>query len=73
MKIEIKDCDTIVDGYHYTTGRKWLYLYRGATKKYRLLLDDEVVGIVGLLTIKNTGANRTLIVKDYIMEHGEEV
>lgn len=74
MEIRIRDCDSVVDGYHYTIGKKWLYVYRGATRKYRIsLLEYETQLALTLITLKNSGVARTLCVLHFVEEKGEKL
>ncbi len=72
MDIKIRPCESVVEGYHYTIGKKWLYVFRGATKKYRVSLEDyHNCKTLTLLTMKNHGEVRTWVVLEYAKEQGE--
>lgn len=74
MDLKIRDCESVVDGFHYTIGRKWLYVCRGASKKYRIsLLEYKNRKTLALLTLKNSGNSRTQAVMEFVMEKGEIV
>lgn len=74
MNMEIRDCNSVVDGFHYTIGTKWLYVCRGASKKYRIsLLEYENRKALALITLKNDGKSRTREVMEFVMEKGEKL
>lgn len=74
MDLRIRECESVVDGFHYTIGRKWLYVCRGTSKKYRIsLLEYENRKTLALLTLKNRGISRTQEVMEFVLEKGEIV
>ena len=69
------DCDTIIDGWSYSFGKKWAYAVRGATKKYKLELTHENARLLEKICERNfiCGNARTMIIVGAIKERGEEV
>lgn len=70
----IEDCDyPPIDGWYYTIGDKWAYIWRGGTKKYRLQRSYESDVSLWQITKRNSGKVRSILVMRYIHKYGEEV
>ena len=69
------DCDTIIDGWSYSFGKKWAYAVRGATKKYKLELTHENARLLEKICERDSGSGwaRTRIIVDTIKGRGEEL
>ncbi len=66
----MKDCEYIVEGYHYTIGRDWINVYRGGVKRFRIEKTPKVLAHLTKLQDSAYGKAKTAVVCDFIMEHG---
>lgn len=70
----IGDCNCRpLEGWYYTVGDKWAYVWRGGTKKYRIRRSYNVDIVLWSITKRNTGYDRSVMVMTFIKEHGEEI
>lgn len=67
----MEECKTIVEGWHYGIGVKWITVYRGSAKRYRIEKTEKVLARLEKEQANAYGPAKTTVVVNYITRHGQ--
>lgn len=66
----LKDCEFIVEGFHYCISDEYVTVYRGGAKRFRIRKTRKVLALLESLQDHAYGKAKTTVVVNYIMKHG---